>query len=83
MLTVKENDKTGVDVNNLLDLGKRITDLSNTDCKFHQQIIKNYEQRHAMFKNNLPIDWATAESLAFASLLEDGYKIRLSKLFIN
>jgi len=31
-----------------------------------------------MFTNNIHIDWATAESLAFGSLLKEGYKVRLS-----
>lgn len=79
MLDVKQNDKTGIDVNELTQVGKTITDLSKTDLKFHPQIVKNYEQRQSMFNNDMPIDWATAESLAFATLLKEGYKIRLSK----
>ena len=31
-----------------------------------------------MFTNFNPIDWSTAETLALASLLEDGFSVRLS-----
>ncbi len=31
-----------------------------------------------MFTNNIPIDWSTAEALAFGTLLEDGFSVRLS-----
>ena len=31
-----------------------------------------------MFKNSRGFDWATAEQLAFATLLEEGYPVRLS-----
>ena len=31
-----------------------------------------------MFTENAPIDWSTAESLAFATLLIDGFSVRLS-----
>ena len=31
-----------------------------------------------MFDNAKGIDWATAEALAFGSLLTDGYKVRLA-----
>ena len=31
-----------------------------------------------MFTENAPIDWSTAESLAFGTLLIDGFSVRLS-----
>ena len=31
-----------------------------------------------MFTDNIPIDWSTAEALAFGTLLEDGFSVRLS-----
>lgn len=78
MLSVQENDKTGVEVEELNQVGRLITSLDNTQLKFHPQIVKNYEARQAMFSKGMPIDWATAESLAFATLLKEGYKVRLS-----
>jgi 2-oxoglutarate dehydrogenase E1 component len=31
-----------------------------------------------MFNDNLPIDWSTAEALAFGTLLTEGFSVRLS-----
>ena len=36
------------------------------------------EQKRKMFSGEEPIDWSTAESLAFATLLLDGFSVRLS-----
>ena len=40
-----------------------------------QQVISN---RAKMIAGELPLDWGCAESLAYASLLEDGYGVRIS-----
>ena len=37
-----------------------------------------YESRHAMSRGESPMDWGFAETLAYASLLRQGYPIRLS-----
>ena len=44
----------------------------------HKRIIKIYNDRKQSATNSEGVDWATAESLAFATLLNDGYGIRLS-----
>jgi 2-oxoglutarate dehydrogenase E1 component len=44
----------------------------------HRKIAKVYADRVKMAAGELPIDWGMAEGLAFASLLADGYGVRLS-----
>jgi 2-oxoglutarate dehydrogenase E1 component len=43
-----------------------------------RSVSKIVQARRQMAKGELPLDWGCAESLAFATLLEDGYPIRLS-----
>ena len=48
-----------------------------SDKKFINKISKIVTDRKTMYDNN-QIDWGTAESLAYGSLLQEGYDIRLS-----
>lgn len=48
------------------------------DFNIHPTIKKIYEERIKNFNNNEPLDWATMESLAYGTLLKDGYGVRLS-----
>ncbi len=54
--------------------------LSKTPASFqpHRQIARLLEQRAQMAKEKRPIDWATAEALAFGALLLEGHHIRLT-----
>jgi len=44
----------------------------------HKRIQKIYNDRLESIESGKNIDWATAEALAFATLLKDGYGVRLS-----
>jgi len=44
----------------------------------HPKLVKLLEQRTEMARGSRPVDWAMAEALAFGSLLQDGYPVRLS-----
>ena len=44
----------------------------------HKRIKKIYNDREQSIIEGKKIDWATAEALAFATLLKDGYGVRLS-----
>lgn len=46
--------------------------------KFHHLIQKTYDARLKSIQTGSGIDWATAESLAFGTLLAQGYGVRLS-----
>jgi 2-oxoglutarate dehydrogenase E1 component len=46
--------------------------------ELHPQVTKIYEARRKMAAGALPLDWGFAENLAYATLLQDGYGVRLS-----
>jgi 2-oxoglutarate dehydrogenase E1 component len=48
-----------------------------SDKKFINKISKIVTDRKTMYNNN-QIDWGTAETLAYGSLLQEGYDVRLS-----
>ena len=48
------------------------------DFVIHPRVQKVLQQRIAMAKGEIPIDWGCAELLAYATILEDGYDVRLS-----
>ena len=68
---------TGVDKKELLSIGKKITEIPK-NFHIHKTLLKLFEIKRKMFTSNQPIDWATAETLAFATLLNDGFSVRLS-----
>ena len=46
--------------------------------ELHPQVVKIFDSRRKMAAGALPVDWGFAENLAYASLLKDGYGVRLS-----
>ncbi|MDD2720804.1 MAG: 2-oxoglutarate dehydrogenase E1 component [Gallionella sp.] len=44
----------------------------------HSRVQKIVEDRGAMARGELPLDWGMAENLAYAALLTEGYPVRLS-----
>ncbi len=68
---------SGIDEKRIISLGKKISTLPK-NFNIHKTLIKIHENKLKMFTNFNPIDWSTAETLALASLLEDGFSVRLS-----
>jgi 2-oxoglutarate dehydrogenase E1 component len=68
---------TGINLDKLREIGDKITTLPDTFVA-HPQIKKIYEGRKKAISSGKGIDWGTAESLAFATLLMEGYSVRLS-----
>jgi 2-oxoglutarate dehydrogenase E1 component len=48
-----------------------------SDIVLHPRVAKIYEDRRKMVAGELPGDWGFAENLAYATLLDEGYKLRL------
>jgi len=46
--------------------------------ELHPQLAKIYDARRKMAAGAQPLDWGFAENLAYASLLKEGYAVRLS-----
>jgi 2-oxoglutarate dehydrogenase E1 component len=61
----------------LVELGRKITTIPN-DIDIHKTLKRVIEQRQQMIETGEGLDWATAESLAFCSLLDEGFPVRLS-----
>ncbi|HML28043.1 MAG TPA: thiamine pyrophosphate-dependent enzyme, partial [Hyphomicrobium sp.] len=68
---------TGVEIETLKDIGHRITTIPN-DFHIHKTVGKLVERRREMIDTGQGIDWAMAEHMAFASLLMEGFRVRLS-----
>jgi len=75
--TGDERHATGVPKQKLLDLGRRMTTIPER-ISVHKTVERVIAGRREAIENGQGIDWATGESLAFASLLDQGYPVRLS-----
>jgi 2-oxoglutarate dehydrogenase E1 component len=69
--------KTGVDMGRLRVLGKAITSYP-TDWQLHPRVRAIMQAREKMVNGDLALDWGCAENLAYASLIQEGYPIRLT-----
>lgn len=68
--------KTGVAKSELIRIAERINTLPG-DKKFFKKIDRIVEDRRMMMLDNR-MDWAMAELLAYGTLLEEGFPVRLS-----
>jgi len=68
---------TGVSVEKIKKIGERIT-ITPKEFNIHATVRKIFENKKKMFLTGKGFDWATAEQLAFATLLDEGYPVRLS-----
>jgi 2-oxoglutarate dehydrogenase E1 component len=68
---------TGVELDRLKQLGEKLVKLPEL-FNAHRTILRFLENRRKMIETGEGIDWATAEALAFGSLLLEGYPVRLS-----
>ncbi len=58
-------------------IAEKITTLPSTVTP--HQLVKNvYDNRAAMGRGDIPVDWGMGEHMAFASLVASGYPVRLS-----
>ena len=70
-------ETTGVALPKLKDVGLALAQVP-TDFNLNPKIARQLEAKKAMFETGKDIDWATAEALAFGTLLTEGKPIRLS-----
>ena len=67
---------TGADTKKLIAISEKINSVPD-DLNIHKTIVKILKNRKEAIKNGSNIDWSSAEALAFGSLLEEGYPVRL------
>ena len=72
-----ERDDTRLPVETLRMLGERIATVPD-NFKLHPSVQRIVENRRLMAQGKLSLDWGMAEHLAFATLLHEGYSVRLS-----
>lgn len=77
-LTTKNNQVvTGVNRNDLEDIINKLTSVPES-FNLHSKIQRVLAHRKQIFFNGKDVDWGTGETLAYATLLKDGYNIRMS-----
>ncbi|MBB5206668.1 2-oxoglutarate dehydrogenase E1 component [Chiayiivirga flava] len=74
--TLASPAETGVLRKDLDALATRITTVPD-DIKLHPRVAKIYDDRRKMAAGELAGDWGFAENLAYATLLKEGYRLRL------
>ena len=67
---------TGIEIEKIKNLGKKIAHIPE-GFNAHKTISRIYDARSKMFETGKDFDWAMAETLAFASLVDEGYGVRL------
>ncbi len=72
-----EDVRTGVKPALLSELAHKVTTFPE-GFTLHRQVQKIVDDRRKMAAGQLMVDWGFAETLAYASLLEEGYEIRLT-----
>ena len=68
---------TGVDLDLLKEVGRKITSFPKSFTP-HKTIARIMATRRKTIDEGQGIDWATAEALAFGTLLAEGFRVRLS-----
>lgn len=69
--------KTGVAKETIVELGRLISQLPS-DRKFFKKTQRLFDERLQMITDGKSLDWAMGELLSYASLLKEGYDVRLS-----
>ena len=68
---------TGLPAEKIKKIGEKITFIPEI-FNVHSTLKKIFENKKKMFQTGKGFDWSTAEHLAFATLLDEGYPVRLS-----
>ncbi len=69
--------ETAVDADRLPALAKKVHTVPR-DFTLHPKVKKIFDSRMRMMDGNAPVDWGCAESMAYATLLDEGGWVRIS-----
>ena len=75
--TARRNVHTGIEAKLFESLGRTLTTIPE-DLTVHKTLARVIKAKEEMFATGEGFDWATAEALAFGSLVSEGYGVRLS-----
>ncbi|WJS97436.1 2-oxoglutarate dehydrogenase E1 component [Novosphingobium humi] len=75
--SARRNVPTGIEQKLFDSLGRTLTSVPG-DLTIHKTLGRVLDAKREMFNSGQGFDWATAEALAFGSLLSEGYSVRLS-----
>jgi 2-oxoglutarate dehydrogenase E1 component len=76
-VTARRNVETAIDRKLFDSLGRTLTAIPE-DLAVHKTLTRVIDAKRTMFENGEGFDWATAEALAFGSLVSEGFGVRLS-----
>lgn len=74
---IKKDVDTGISKKDIQKIGKSLTTYPE-GFNLHSKLARQLEAKGAMFSSGEGFDWATAEALAFSSLLTEGHRIRFT-----
>ena len=72
-----QRGQTAISEETMKQVGEALTRVPN-GFPLHKTVSRLLETKQEMFKTGKGFDWATAEALAFGSLLTEGYPVRLA-----
>ncbi len=72
-----QRGKTSISIQKFNEIGKALTKIPN-EINAHKTVKRMLDNKQKQLTSGKNIDWATAEALAFGSLLVEGYPVRLS-----
>ncbi len=75
--SARRNAETGIEKKLFDSLGRTLTTVPD-DLDIHKTLGRVLDAKREMFKTGEGFDWATAEALAFGSLVTEGFGVRLS-----
>ncbi len=75
--TARRNVETAIEPKAFDALGRTLTEVPE-DVNIHRTLGRVLKAKGEMFSSGEGFDWATAEALAFGSLVMEGYNVRLS-----
>ena len=75
--TARRSVETAIEAKTFESLGRVLTEVP-ADLEIHKTLDRVLAAKREMFSTGEGFDWATAEALAFGSLVMEGYGVRLS-----
>jgi 2-oxoglutarate dehydrogenase E1 component len=72
-----ETVRDTLDLDHLKEVGAKLVTVPK-DITLHPRVAKIYEDRTKMLAGEQALDWGAAETLAYATLVDQGYRVRLT-----